>query len=52
MAETEIIARRCKWTPDEKAALLAEVEGERGRFAKIARRPANLTMPSACIGYS
>jgi transposase len=38
MAETEIIARRRKWTPDEKAALLAEVEAEGGRVAKVARR--------------
>jgi transposase len=38
MADTEIIARRRKWTPEEKAALLAEVEAEGGRVAMIARR--------------
>lgn len=38
MAETEIIARRRKWTPEEKAALLAEVEAEGGRVAIVARR--------------
>ena len=38
MAETEIIARRRKWTADEKAALLAEVEAEGGRVALVARR--------------
>jgi hypothetical protein len=30
MAEVEIIARRRKWRAEEKAALLAEVEGGRG----------------------
>ncbi|MBV8577134.1 MAG: transposase [Acetobacteraceae bacterium] len=38
MAETEIIARRRKWRPEEKAALLAEVEAEGGRVAIVARR--------------
>ena len=38
MAETEIIARRRKWTGEEKAALLAEVEAEDGRVAMVARR--------------
>ncbi len=38
MAETEIISRRRKWTADEKAALLAEVESEGGRVAMVARR--------------
>jgi transposase len=38
MAETEIIARRRKWTADEKAALLAEVAAEGGRVAVVARR--------------
>jgi len=38
MAETEIIARRRKWAPEEKAALLSEVEAEGGRVAMVARR--------------
>jgi transposase len=38
MAETEIVTRRRKWTPAEKAALLAEVEAEGGRVSVIARR--------------
>ena len=41
MAEVEIIARverRRKWTAEEKAALLAEVEAEGGRVAVVARR--------------
>jgi hypothetical protein len=31
MRETEIVARRRKWTSEEKAALLVEVEAKRGR---------------------
>ena len=38
MVEAEIISRRRKWTPDQKAALLAEVEAEGGRVALVARR--------------
>ena len=38
MAETEIITRRRKWTAEEKAALLAEIEAEDGRVAMVARR--------------
>ncbi len=38
MANTEIIARRRKWSPSEKAALLAEVEAEGGKVALVARR--------------
>ena len=38
MAGAEIITRRRKWTGEEKAALLAEVEAERGRVAMVARR--------------
>ena len=41
MAEVEIIARverRRKWTGEEKAALLAEVEAEGGKVAVVARR--------------
>ena len=38
MAETEIIARRRKWTAEQKAALLSEVEAEGGRGAIVARR--------------
>jgi hypothetical protein len=32
MGETEIITRRRKWTAEEKAALLAEVEAEGGAW--------------------
>jgi len=38
MAEVEIITRRRKWSVEEKAALLAEVEAEGGRVAIVARR--------------
>jgi transposase len=38
VAEAEIIARRRKWTAEQKAALLAEVEAEGGRVAIVARR--------------
>ena len=41
MAEVEIVARverRRKWTPQEKGALLAEVEAEGGKVAVVARR--------------
>ena len=41
MSEVEIVARverRRKWTAEEKAALLAEVENEGGKVAVVARR--------------
>jgi transposase len=41
LADVEILARverRRKWTPQEKAALLAEVEAEGGRVTIVARR--------------
>ena len=41
MAESEIVGRverRRKWTAEEKAALLAEVEAEGGRVSVVARR--------------
>jgi transposase len=38
MADLEIISRRRKWTPAEKAALLAEIEAEGGRVSVVARR--------------
>src|SRR5919199_1577905 len=38
MGEAEIIARRRKRAPAEKAALLAEVEAEGGRVSIVARR--------------
>ena len=38
MVETEIVARRRKWTAEEKAALLAEAEAEGGRVAVVAQR--------------
>jgi transposase len=38
MSVAEIITRRRKWRPEEKAALLAEVEAEGGRVSIVARR--------------
>lgn len=38
MLQAEIVARRRKWTPEEKAALLAEVEAEGGSVSAVARR--------------
>ena len=38
MAEAEIIARRRKWSAEQKAALLCEVEAEGGRVAIVAQR--------------
>jgi transposase len=38
MADAEIVVRRRKWTPAEKATLLAEVEAEGGRVSVVARR--------------
>ncbi len=41
MADVEIMARverRRRWTAEEKAALLAEVEAEGGKVAVVARR--------------
>jgi transposase len=38
MPHTEIVARRRKWSAEEKAALLAEVEAEGGRISVVARR--------------
>lgn len=38
MGVTEIVVRRRKWTPEEKAALLAEIEEEGGRVSVVARR--------------
>jgi transposase len=41
LAEVEILARverRRKWTEEEKAALLAEVEAEGGKVSLVARR--------------
>src|SRR5215469_16843464 len=38
MSEVEIVTRRRKWTPQEKATLLAEVEAEGGRVSVVARR--------------
>jgi hypothetical protein len=34
----EIVTRRRKWTPEEKATLLAEVEAKGGRVSVVARR--------------
>jgi transposase-like protein len=34
----EIISRRRKWAPAEKAALLAEIEADGGRVSVVARR--------------
>lgn len=38
MAEAEIITSRRRWTAEQKSALLAEVEAEGGRVARVARR--------------
>jgi transposase len=38
MIESEVISRRRKWTPEQKAGLLAEVEAEGGRVSVVARR--------------
>jgi transposase len=38
VAEAEIITRRRKWSPADKAALLAEIEAEGGKVAVVARR--------------
>ena len=38
MSEGEIITRRRKWNPAQKAALLEEVESEGGKVAMVARR--------------
>lgn len=38
MIETEVIGRRRKWTSEQKATLLAEVEAEGGRVSVVARR--------------
>jgi transposase len=38
MPQAEIVARRRKWNPEEKAALLAEIEAEGGRVSVVARR--------------
>ncbi len=38
MAGLEIMTRRRKWSPAEKAALLAEIEAEGGRVSVVARR--------------
>jgi transposase len=38
MSDAEIVSRRRKWTADEKAALLAEVEAEGGRVSVVAKR--------------
>jgi transposase len=36
--QAEIVARRRKWTPEDKMALLAEVEAEGGKVSVVARR--------------
>lgn len=33
-----VVSRRRQWTPEEKAALMAEVEAEGGRVLMVARR--------------
>jgi transposase len=38
MGEAEIVLRRRKWTPAEKAGLLAEIEAQGGRVSVVARR--------------
>jgi transposase len=38
VAEAEIITRRRKWTPEQEATLLAEVDAEGGRVSVVAKR--------------
>jgi transposase len=38
MGEAEIVTRRRKWTPEQKATLLAEVDAEGGRVSAVAKR--------------
>jgi transposase-like protein len=38
MGEAEIVTRRRKWTPEQKATLLAEVAAEGGRASVVAKR--------------
>ena len=38
MSEPELITRRRRWSPTQKAALLEEVEDEGGKVAVVARR--------------
>ena len=38
MSGAELITRRRKWSPTQKAALLEEVEDEGGKVAVVARR--------------
>jgi transposase len=38
MGEAEIVTRRRKWTAEQKATLLAEVEAEGGRVSVVAKR--------------
>lgn len=33
-----VVARRRQWTPEEKVALMAEVDAEGGRVSVVARR--------------
>jgi transposase-like protein len=40
MIAAEIITRRRKWKPEEKATLLAEVEAEGGRVSVVAAKEA------------
>ena len=38
MAGEVIVERRRRWTPEQKATLLAEVEAEGGQVSMVARR--------------
>jgi transposase len=38
VGEVEIVTRRRKWSPEDKAMLLAEVEAEGGQVKVVARR--------------
>ena len=38
MLGAELITRRRKWSPTQKAALLEEIEAEGGKVAVVARR--------------
>jgi transposase-like protein len=46
VSDVEIVARverRRKWTIEEKAALIAEVEAEGGKVKLVANRPSELS---------
>jgi hypothetical protein len=49
VAEAQIIARRRKWTAEQKAALLAEVEVEGGRISVLMLPPSSGLKNGECL---